>query len=336
MRKVASLVCFCLILSAGISLSGCIEKKPPKKEGLARIDVTKRDGNEPAVVIPNDLKIHVNISEDGQSALNVFQIVDQGDGEELQDGQNVDIGYSVYAMPEMNKQYSSWESDSPTNNFPMFENQSDPNDLYQVLKGLKVGALILEAIPGQKATGQASESIANGDPLSALYVQDTIDLTGANYSLMVLQVLAAKNPLLKADGEDVPDLNQDLPKVTLNSSGVPSVEISPDWKVPDTLQVQPLKHGRGDVVTEDSNVVLQYSGWFSNGAQFESSWGGQRPPSISFKSMISGWQKSLLGKAVGSQLLLVVPPSLAYGKNGNDSVPPNSTVIFVVDILDVV
>ena len=49
--------------------------------------------------------------------------------------------------------------------------------------------------------------------------------------------------------------------------------------------------------------------------------------------VIDGWNQGLVGQTVGSQVLLVVPPSLGYGANAQGSIPANSTLVFVVDIL---
>ena len=50
-------------------------------------------------------------------------------------------------------------------------------------------------------------------------------------------------------------------------------------------------------------------------------------------SIIDGWIKGLVGQTVGSQVLLVIPPDLAYGATEQGTIPANSTLVFVVDIL---
>jgi peptidylprolyl isomerase len=54
---------------------------------------------------------------------------------------------------------------------------------------------------------------------------------------------------------------------------------------------------------------------------------------LSLLQVIKGWQEGLLGVPVGSQVLLVIPPELAYGSEDKPNIPPNSTLIFVVDIV---
>lgn len=53
-------------------------------------------------------------------------------------------------------------------------------------------------------------------------------------------------------------------------------------------------------------------------------------------SLIKGWDQALVGQTVGSRLLLVVPPSLGYGDKASGSIPANSTLVFVIDILEAV
>ena len=59
-----------------------------------------------------------------------------------------------------------------------------------------------------------------------------------------------------------------------------------------------------------------------------------RPASFTLKNTVAGWQQGLAGQKVGSQVLLVIPPSLGYGNQEQNKIPANSTLFFVVDILD--
>lgn len=353
MRKFAFKSCAIAIsLMFAISLTSCLESKKPPKTGLALVDVSVVEGKEPKVIIPDNLKMPISLGQDNQTPVDQFEVLDSGNGDIISDGQNVEIGQVVYAMPNKQKQYSSYDDKETNNWFPMFANQSDPNDLYPILKGLKVGAVIVQAIPSSSGTGQAQENSDSKDKnVSSIENSDTYDITGETYSLVVMQVLSVKTPLTRANGISVSQPNPNLPQVTLDQNGIPSI------KIPDTFPyrtdasasnsktkvmsldhdiVRYLKKGDGKAITDNSSVSLQYTGWLTDGKQFESSWNSGRAPTIDYQSMIDGWKNALKDVKVGSQLLIVLPPNSAYGEEGNDLVPSSSVVIFVVDILDVV
>ena len=81
---------------------------------------------------------------------------------------------------------------------------------------------------------------------------------------------------------------------------------------------------------------MQYSGWLFDGTPFDSSWVNGAPftTQIGTGSVIQGWDQGIIGQTVGSQVLLVIPPDLAYGDTERGTIPASSTLIFVVDILD--
>ena len=87
-------------------------------------------------------------------------------------------------------------------------------------------------------------------------------------------------------------------------------------------------------------MVVKYTGWLTNGKQFDSSWDRDSTIDADLFSdssgqhqVIEGWQKGLVGQTVGSQVLLVIPPDQAYGDKEQGSIPANSTLVFVIDIL---
>ncbi len=83
------------------------------------------------------------------------------------------------------------------------------------------------------------------------------------------------------------------------------------------------------------NVTFHYSGWLWDGTPFDSSWekGAAFTTSLGTGQVIQGWDQGLVGQPVGSQVLLVIPPALGYGDAEQGSIPANSTLVFVVDIL---
>jgi peptidylprolyl isomerase len=155
---------------------------------------------------------------------------------------------------------------------------------------------------------------------------------GATY-VYAFEIMSAKDIPARAEGTAVAP-KAGLPTVTLDKDGKPSLA-KPTGTAPTSLTVQPLIKGTGAEVKTGQTVVVKYTGWLWDGTQFDSSWDGAG--TFSFKvgasQVISGWDKGVVGQTVGSQLLLVVPPSEGYGDTANGSIPANSTLVFVVDIL---
>ena len=126
-----------------------------------------------------------------------------------------------------------------------------------------------------------------------------------------------------------------LPAVTLDDSGVPSLDIPEGYTAPSELVVQTLIKGDGPVVEAGQAIQVQYAGWkLSDGSQFESSWeSAPFTTVIGSGAVIAGWDQGLVGQTVGSQVLLVIPTALAYG--GTASELADEDLVFVVDILRV-
>ena len=123
-----------------------------------------------------------------------------------------------------------------------------------------------------------------------------------------------------------------LPTVTLDADGKPTVTpVAGD--PPTTLVVQPLIKGTGAEVTADQTLTVNYSLFLWDGTPVESSFDSGEPATFALNAVIPGWTEGLAGQTVGSQVLLVVPPDKGYGDQASDSIPANSTLIFVVDIL---
>jgi peptidylprolyl isomerase len=150
--------------------------------------------------------------------------------------------------------------------------------------------------------------------------------------ITALEVTDARSLPTRAEGTPV-EPAAGLPEVTVAENGAPS--ITPvEGEPPTELVVQPLITGAGPVVEAGQTLTVQYTGWLWDGTQFDSSWDRGEPSSFSLDQVIAGWGQGLAGQTVGSQVLLVVPPELGYGDTENGSIPANSTLVFVVDILD--
>jgi peptidylprolyl isomerase len=156
--------------------------------------------------------------------------------------------------------------------------------------------------------------------------------------LFVVDVQQVRFPLARATGTPV-EAVAGLPAVALDAtSGAPTVTI-PATDPPAGQVSQLLIKGTGTTVAAGQSVLVQYTGlvWKSR-ATFDSSWdtGAAASFVIGAGKVIPGWDEGIVGQAVGSQLLLVIPPEKGYGATGNPDagIAATDTLVFVVDILD--
>lgn len=108
-------------------------------------------------------------------------------------------------------------------------------------------------------------------------------------------------------------------------------------ELPSGLQYQVLQKGDGPVPTASDKVKVHYTGSLINGEVFDSSVERGTPAEFGVTQVIPGWVEALQLMPVGSKWRLAVPSALAYGEQGaGRSIEPNSTLIFDVELLDIV
>ena len=113
---------------------------------------------------------------------------------------------------------------------------------------------------------------------------------------------------------------------------------APDTRLlPSGLKITEIEVGTGDEATAGQTVVVNYRGSLENGTEFDSSYGrGPFSFPLGAGRVIKGWEEGVAGMKVGGKRNLVIPPDLAYGKRGAGGViPPNATLLFEVELLDV-
>lgn len=139
--------------------------------------------------------------------------------------------------------------------------------------------------------------------------------------------------------------------VRLTRDGFPAVVLAPDGRpgitVPkedpfENTEIEVLREGSGPVVESGDQVVVQYTGvtWADNKV-FDSTWANGSPAVITVaegegSQAIPGFSKAVIGQKVGSQVGVVIPPVDGYGDQASGSIPANSTLFFVIDILGVI
>ena len=112
-----------------------------------------------------------------------------------------------------------------------------------------------------------------------------------------------------------------------------------------SLQVTDAAVGSGAVATKGKQVTVHYTGWLydpkaadKHGKQFDSSRDRNEPFSFTLgaRKVIAGWDMGVAGMKVGGKRTLVIPSDLGYGSRGaGGAIPPNATLVFDVELLDV-
>jgi FKBP-type peptidyl-prolyl cis-trans isomerase FkpA len=108
--------------------------------------------------------------------------------------------------------------------------------------------------------------------------------------------------------------------------------------IPGGLVIEDLIIGRGATANAGDDVVVHYVGKLTNGQQFDSSRNRRDPLDFALGAgdVIKGWDQGVAGMKVGGMRKLTIPPELAYGDKGCGGViPPNATLVFDVELLEV-
>ena len=101
------------------------------------------------------------------------------------------------------------------------------------------------------------------------------------------------------------------------------------------LQYKVLIEGSGKTPKATDEVTVNYKGTFINGTEFDSSYKRGKPATFPVDKVIRGWTEALQLMKEGSKWQLFIPPELAYGDRGAGPIPPNSTLIFEVELISV-
>lgn len=275
---------------------------------LDDIKVTGAEGEQPSLEFDQPL----------EATETACRVIEEGDGNELAVGSTAIFDF-VFINGRDGSEYGSSYGSGPAE---VVVNDDLLAGIRVGLQGLKAGGRSLVAIAPDDAFGPQG-----GDPEGGLEAEDTL--------LFLVDLHEVRTPLSRAEGTAV-DPVTGHPAVELDDEGTPTITI-PDGDPPTELVAQPLIEGEGAVVESGQTITVHYTGvLWDTGEVFDSSWEGGTPASfpIGTGGVIPGWDKGLVGRTVGSQVLLVVPPADGYPDGSGSTIPPGATLVFVVDILD--
>ncbi len=235
-------------------------------------------------------------------------VVKKGEGKDVVAGDLVSVQYRIVNASDNSVLDSS--SRGVDDQLPILLDPQQQSLFVVALECLPVGSAVALALPS-KLLGQGAKS-----PL-VVYAQST----------KKLPTVATGKAVAPQEG---------MPTVKLAKNGEPAITV-PKADPPTTTSVAVLKQGDGPTVASGDFVVVQYTGvTWADGKVFDSSWKRGAPTQFQTTGVVPGFQKALEGQKVGSQVLAVIPPADGYKDQAQKSIPANSTLVFVVDILGTV
>ena len=112
---------------------------------------------------------------------------------------------------------------------------------------------------------------------------------------------------------------------------------SPTAPVVKDLQGQDLKIGTGSAVMSGDTIMVHYIGAFLDGKKFDSSYDRNQPFEITVgaRQVIAGFDAGVVGMKIGGKRRIIIPSDLAYGEKGAGPIPPNTPIVFEVELLDI-
>ena len=313
MRRFAVLFTSMLLAAAAVAgCSGSTGHSPSSSSANPKVTVTGAFGVVPKVTIP---------SQKAGTKLQVQKVI-PGSGAAVPSTDALLGNYVAYIWSGTTHKLAQSTFDS----VPALFGVHLLTGLTAALKDARVGERVLAVLPpkyGYGTQGNSSGGVAPNDTL-----------------VFVIDVIKAFPAKAAVTGKTISTGGHGLPTVT--ASNPPQITIPKSGKPPSTLVSKTLIQGTGPAVSSGQQLIVQYVGvnW-RTGKIFDASetdgdpYGFVLGLSASQGGVIPGWTSGLVGKKVGSRVMLVIPPKDGYGSTGNSQagIKGTDTLVFVIDIL---
>ncbi|MET7621089.1 FKBP-type peptidyl-prolyl cis-trans isomerase [Streptomyces sp. NPDC005408] len=309
MRRLAGLLVVPLLLLSAVACgSDNKDSDSTSSGGLPAITAGAKFGEKPTLAKgegdpPKELKV---------------EVISEGKGAKLKKGDQAKVNY----LGQM------WDSDKP------FDNSFDRGQPFDVSIG---GGGVIEgwqkALDGQKVGSRLEVSIP---PALGYGAQGQGDIKPNATLVFVMDIVKATVVPLSAKGTEVAQDNIDLPKVGTNTDGkAPSMTFPKKADPPTKLVSNYVIEGSGPVLTAKDSVVVKYEAFlWAGGKKFDSTYDAGKTQTFPLAQVtLKGLKDGIIGKKLGSRVLLVIPPDQAFGAKETQGIPKNSTLVFSLDLL---
>ncbi|WP_030192988.1 FKBP-type peptidyl-prolyl cis-trans isomerase [Streptomyces sp. NRRL S-87] len=248
-------------------------------------------------------------------------VLSEGKGPALKKGDATDVNY--YGQ--------QWDKDKP------FDNSFDRGEPFNLTIG--AGGVIKgwdQGLEGQKVGSRVELVIP---PELGYGAQGQGDISPNATLVFVVDILKAKQIPASAQGKVVPQEDKNLPVVGTNTDGKAPELTIPKVAAPTKLVSNYVLESAGAVVKPTDKVAVKYVGkLWKDGKVFDSTYATGTGNPVTFpldQLTLKGLKDGIVGKKVGSRILLVIPPDQGLGNKESNGIPANSTLVFSLDILAV-
>lgn len=305
-----------LLLISGLAACGSDDS-----EGGGDTSASASSGSISGLEITGDFGKEATVTVDGLDVSEAeSDVVIEGDGAEVGEDTALKYRFAVAKGTDGAEVLSNFTQPEPES----LTVADQPPAIKDAIDGTTIGSRVVLAAPVDEVLGE------QGAPQAGLAPEDDV--------VFVFDLIEeAAEPLAGPEGTEV-DPPADAPAVVSDGDTVTGLDFSDAASKPsDELQVIPLVEGEGDPIKQGDNVTVNYYGAvYGEDEPFDSSFERGEPTAFPLTEggLIDGWIQGLDGVTVGSRVMLVIPPELGYGEQGQgEDIPPNSTLVFVIDVL---